>query len=185
MNKDFLYKKYDDFEREENEVKRKILQFEVFNLLHEIETKDAEDYYLLGLTHYMSNDDKTYHKKLAIEQFQESLKIDCLHFLSRLYLAHCYHDFKNFELAALHYSKVDKQELKEFQYWRFVKLQEQLGECLYKLGDKERALMLFDFVLESYRDGKYDNEELPYPEEMLSALPLENPLASEMKAIVQ
>lgn len=180
--KDLLMKKYEDFRLEENQERKKLLRFEVFNILKEIEEPDSEDLYIWGLAYYMSDDEKEYHKNLALEKFLEAYELDSTNFLACLYVAHCFHDNGELDNALKYYERVNKKALKEFQIWRYVKLIEQIGFCNYKLGNHELGRQQFREVLEWYK--KLPMEDRAYPSEMLECLPESDEIVIEMKKIL-
>ncbi|MEQ9100226.1 MAG: hypothetical protein RIF36_20105 [Imperialibacter sp.] len=179
--KDILIKRYEDFESEENPERKKLLRSEVFNILKELEGPDTNDFHIWGLTYYMSDGDKEYHTNLALEKFLEAYELDSTNFLACLYVAHCFHDKGELDSALKYYERVNKEELKEFQIWRYVKLIEQIGFCNYKLGDKELGRKQFQEVLEWYR--KLPMEDRSVPTEMIQCLPESDEIVIEMKEI--
>ena len=179
--KEILIKKYEEFDLEENQERKKLLRFEVFNILKEVEEPDSEDFHILGLTYYKSDDDKEYNRNLAIEKFLEAYNLDSTNFLACLYVAHCFHDNGELGDALKYYEQVNKQDLREFQIWRYVKLIEQIGFCNYKLGKKDIGRKQFQEVLEWYR--KLPMEDRAVPTEMMQCLPESDEIVIEMKEI--
>lgn len=179
--KHILNEKYEAFDWEEKPIMKTLLRTEVFNILRNIPSPDTDDLHIWGLTHYKSTDDQEYHKRLALEKFLEAYELDSQNFLACLYIAHCYHDTEELEKALTYYELVDKEDLKEFQVWRYVKLIEQIGYCQYKLGDKELGRQKFQTVLEWYR--KLPMDERAIPVEMLACLPDSDEIVIEMKQI--
>ena len=179
--KDILIKKYEDFNLEENQDRKKLLRFEVFNILKEVKAPDSNDFHIWGLTYYMSDDDKEYHTNLALEKFSEAYELDSSNFLACLYIAHCFHDKGELDSALKYYELVDKKDLQEFQIWRYVKLIEQIGFCNYKLGNQELGRKQFQDVLEWYRKLPMDDRVIPT--EMMQCLPETDEIVIEMKEI--
>ena len=179
--KDIPIKKYEEFDFEEYQERKKLLRFEIFNILKEVEEPDSEDFHIWGLIYYISDDDKEYHRNLAIEKFLEAYNLDSTNFLACLYAAHCFHDNGELQNALKYYELVNKTELKEFQIWRYVKLIKQIGFCNYKLGNQILGRKQFQEVLEWYR--KLPIEDRAVPTEMLQCLPESDEIVIEMKEI--
>ena len=179
--KDILIKKYDAFDWEEGPDRKKRLRSEVVNILSGIDQPDSEDLYIWGLTYYMSEDEKEYHRPLALEKFLEAYKLDSDNFLACLYIAHCFHDIGKLQHALKYYELVDKNAVKEFQIWRYVKLIEQIGYCNHQLGNQALGRKQFQEVLEWYR--KLPPDDRAVPSELLACLPESDEIVLEMKAI--
>ncbi len=187
--KNILHKKYEAFSLEENPVKQKLLRMEIHSILRDVDMLDSEDFYIWGLTFYMSFldkkydsfEDKLYDTNLALEKFIKALELDSDNFLACLYVAHCFHDNKDWFKALSFYGKVNQQKLKEFQVWRYVKLIEQIGYCHFKLGNKEIGRKKFEKVLTWYK--KSEIGELAVPTEMIECLDESDPIVKEIKKI--
>ncbi|MFK7775192.1 MAG: tol-pal system YbgF family protein [Saprospiraceae bacterium] len=179
--KDILHKKYEAFSVEENPIKRKLLRMEIHSILRNVDTLDSEDFYIWGLTFYMSSEDKLYDTNLALENFIKSYELDSDNFLACLYVAHCFHDTKDWFNALSFYEKVNQQKLKEFQVWRYVKLIEHIGYCHYKLGNKEIGRQKFEKVLAWYK--KSELGELAVPTEIIECLEESDSIVKEIKKI--
>jgi len=118
----------------------------------------------------------------AHQYFLQSLKKDTKYYMARLYSAHCYHDKSEFEEALREYLTVDCELLKaEFPIWRYVKLQEQIGYCLYKLGKISEAKKYFQDTLELYQTENY--EEMVDPSEVFECLEEFDPMYTKFKEI--
>ena len=180
-HKDILLEKYEEFNLEEDQARKKLLRLEIFNILKEVEEPDSDDSHIWGLTHYMSDDDKEYNRNQALEKFLEAYKLDSTNFLACLYAAHCFHDMGELQSALKYYERVNKTELKEFQIWRYVKLIEQIGFCHYKLGNQSQGRKQFQKVLEWYRKLPIDDRAVPT--EMFQCLPDSDDLIIKMKEI--
>lgn len=179
---DILSNKYEAFRDEQNPELQKMLRFDILSILNDLETLSSEDLYIWGLTYYMSDDNKEHHTKLALEKFHRAFSIDSDHFLACLYIAHCYHDLREFKEALNYYQLVDQSKLQEFQLWRYVKLIEQIGFCHFQLGDQQMGRSLFLEVLDWYRKTPKD-EVLAVPTEMLQCLPETDEIIQEMKQL--
>lgn len=180
-HKDLLVGKYEEFDLEQNPTRKKLLRFEILNILNELTEPDSEDFHIWGLTYYMSNDDSEYHTTLALEKFLEAYEMDSDNFMACLYIAHCYHDQGELESALKYYELVSREDLKGFQIWRYVKLIEQIGYCTYKLGNEELGRELFGEVLEWYR--QLPMEDRAVPTEILECLPESDQIVVELKVI--
>lgn len=184
LYKDILLSKYDSFEASVDPFEKSILKKEIEHIL--IENKidlDAKDYFIWGAVCYLSNENKKWNLRKAIEKFLQSLAIDLNHVLSRLYLGHCYQDKGIFEKALKHYSLVNQEILKaEFPIWRLVKLKEQMGYCYYKLGNPHKGIVFFKEAMRYY--NIYGSAELAHPTEVLACLPPNHPLALRVKAVM-
>ncbi len=179
--KKILLSKYEDFELEDKPERKISLRFEIFEILEQLEKPDSDDLHIWGLTYYMSDDDKEHHKKLALEKLLRAYELDASNFLACLYVAHCFHDKGEFEIALEYYEQVSQERLKEFQVWRYVKLLEQIGFCNYKLGNRAVGRKQFQEVLEWYK--KLPEEDFAVPAEMMECLPDNDKIVIEMKEI--
>lgn len=179
--KEILIEKYDSYIMEEYGEKKKLLRLEIFNILNEENQLDSDDFYIWGLTYYMADEDKKHNKNLALEKFIKAYELDVCNFLACLYIAHCYHDMGDLKNALRYYELVNKNDLKEFQIWRYVKLLEQIGYCEYKLGNEKKGREYFLNVLEWYR--KLPIEDRAVPTEMLACLPESDKIIIEIKEI--
>lgn len=179
--KDILFKKYDAFSLEENHTKKKLLRFEIQNILKGVDNPDSEDFYIWGLIFYLSDEDKDYNTNLALEKFIEAYQLDSNNFLACLYIAHCFHDKNDLTNALNYYEKVNYQKLKEFQIWRYVKLIEQIGYCHFKLGRKEIGRKKFEEVLEWYKKTEFG--QMAVPTEIIDCLEESDQIVKEIKKI--
>lgn len=177
--KSILLKKYEAFSIEENPMKEKLLKMELLQILRDVENPSPQDFHIWGLIYYKSNVDKEYNTDLALEKFIKAYELDLNNFLACLYVGHCFHDKKDLLSALNYYEKVNQEELKEFQFWRYVKLIEQIGYCHYKLGRKEIGRRKFEEVLNWYKKV----EELAVPTEIIECLDESDPLVIEIKEI--
>ncbi|MDJ1497163.1 hypothetical protein QNI19_29765 [Cytophagaceae bacterium DM2B3-1] len=174
--KDFLYKKFDAFDKPVDDSEKLILRNAVEVILKAIPSQqlDAEDYYLWGYLYYFSDGDRPTLRKVAKGKFEQSLAIDSDYYRSRLYLAHCLHDERELDDALQEYERVDQETLRqEFPIWRYVKLREQIGYCYYQLGFPTKGEAYFEEVLEYYRTI---DDQLAVPHELLSCLHKNHPI---------
>jgi len=174
------FEKFDEFYLAEEKSKKNKLRSEIQSLLNEYPEKDSNCYHLLGLLDYESDDWKELLGK-SIQNFKKAIELDSTNVLPQLYLAHCYHDLNQLELALENYQKVDKEKLKEFQIWRYIKLIEQIGYCEYKLGNKKMGEQYFEEVLEWYK--KVPEIDRAVPVELINCLPKNHRIVIEMKKI--
>lgn len=179
--KDILIKKYENFELEDNPERKKLLRFETFNILKELENPDSNDFQIWGLIYYNSDDDKEYHLGLGLEKFLEAYELNSQNFMACLYIAHSYHDKGDLNNALKYYELVNKEELKEFQIWRYIKLIEQIGFCIYKLGNQYLARKQFQEVLKWYK--KLPSEDRAVPTELMQCLSESDEIVIEIKKI--
>ena len=63
-----LIAKYDAFSVEQNAQKKKFLQSEVINALNGIASLDADDFYMWGLTYYMTHEEPEVRLKKALDR---------------------------------------------------------------------------------------------------------------------
>lgn len=175
-----IFKTYDKFILTEQKVEKDILRSEIKLMLDEYSEKDSNCYHLLGLVDYES-DDWELHIEKSIQNFKKAIELDVTNVLPQLYLAHCYHDLNQLELALENYQKVDKEKLKEFRVWRYTKLIEQIGYCQYKLGNKKIGEQHFEEVLAWYK--KLPEIDRVVPQELMECLPKNHCIVSKMKKI--
>ena len=176
---------YEQFDLEEDSGKKKKLQELAVQWLEERrDGLTSDDYQIWGLLHYMSEDEKDVRIALALEKFLQAYEMDETNFWACLYIAHCYHDQEAFEKALNYYEKVDKDAIKEYQLWRFVKLIEQQGHCHFKLGNKEEAMDKFADVVQLYRALPI-REVAYFPKvwEMMDCLTEKHEFVQEIQAI--
>ncbi len=179
--KDKAFKKYDEeFILEEDNAKRDRIRSEIQSMLDTYTEKDSNCYHLLGLLDYES-DDWEDHLEKSIQNFKKAVELDQNNVLPQLYLAHCYHDLNQLELALENYQKVNKEKLKEFLVWRYVKLIEQIGYCYYKLGNRAVGEQHFEKVLEWYK--KLPKIDRVVPSELMDCLPDDHDIVIAMKKI--
>ncbi len=175
-----IFEKYDEFSLTEHKSEKDTLRFKIKSLLDKYSEKDSNCYHVLGLLDYESDDWKE-NIETAIWNFKKAIELDKNNVLPQLYLAHCYHDLDQLELALENYNKVNKKKLKEFQIWRYTKLIEQIGYCEYKLGNKKIGEQHFEYVLEWYK--KFPEIDRVVPRELLDCLPENHWIVNEMKKI--
>ncbi|WP_046756891.1 tetratricopeptide repeat protein [Kordia jejudonensis] len=176
----YIFEQYNKFTLAECKEEKDQLRSEIKEILAEHSNLDSNCYQILGLIEYESDDWKK-NIQCSIKNFKKAIELDETNVLAQLYLAHCYHDLHQLELALENYTKVDKQKLKKFQVWRYTKLIEQIGYCKYKLGNKNIGEKHFEEVLELHK--KLPETEKAFPSELLECLPENHWIAIEMKKI--
>lgn len=181
--KKILIEKYDAFSLEENAIKKKLLQVEIQNILRDVTSPDTEDFYIWGLTFYSIDDEteKEINTNFALEKFLKAYQLDPNNFLACLYIAHCFQDKNDFNQALNYYEKVNQEDLKEFQIWRYVKLIEQIGYCHFKLGREEIGKKKFTEVLTWYKKTEFG--QLAVPSELMECLDKSDQIVKEMLEI--
>jgi len=182
--KEILIRKYYSFSSEEIIEKKNLLELEIVNLLTQVKKPDSEDLQIWGLTFYFSENDKASKLNLALEKFISAFELNKNNFLACLYIAHCFQDIANYEDALKYYNLVNEKKLKEFQFWRYVKLIEQIGFCHYKLGQERKGRERFEEVLSHYKtQPKNKFGGLAKPSELLSCLNPADRIVQEIKEI--
>ena len=168
---------------EENETKKSLLQIEIQNVLRNVNNPDSEDFHIWGLTYYSINNEKEKNQNtnLALERFLKAFELDKSNFLACIYIAHCFHDKKEFKEALKYYEKVNQKELKKIQILRYVKLIEQIGYCHFKLGIKEVGRQKFEEVLSWYKNKEIG--EMAVPTELIECLDESDQIVKEIKEI--
>ncbi len=175
-----IFKKYEELILENNKAKEIVLRSEIKRMLDEYSEKDSNCYHLRGLID-LESDEWEIHIEESILNFKKAIELDKSNVLPQLYLAHCYHDLNQLELALENYNKVDREKLKEFRVWRYTKLIEQIGYCYYKLGKKKLGEQYFEEVLGWYK--KLPEIDRVVPSELISCLPNNHWIVIEMKKI--
>ncbi len=162
-----LLQTYEQFTLEGEAVAKQELRDTVFSLLLQLPELSSNDYQLWGLTYYFS-DQSAETAQLALEKFIKAYEADSNNFLACLYIAHCYQDQQELDKALQYYELVDKKGLRSFQFWRYVKLLEQIGYCHHQLGRVDVARQIFTEVVDLYQ--QHTQEDLAAPTELLACL---------------
>ena len=178
--KEKLSSQYDDFVLAESDADKDRIRSNIKLMVADESNLDPDCHYILGLIDYESQDWRQ-NIDSSINHFKAATKSDKNDFLARLYVAHCYHDLNQLELALDNYLKVDKVKLKQFQFWRYVKMIEQIGYCYYKLGDKKVGEEYFQIVLDWYR--KLPEIDRVAPTELLTCLPENHRIVTEIMQV--
>ncbi len=156
------------FDRADSDEQRILLRDEVSGIIDTVENPDAQDYHILGLVYYDTLIDE-HDIRRAHAFFKESLNVDSKYNMARLFSAHCFHDLKEYSEALKNYLLVDSIELiNDFAFWRYAKLQEQIGFCYHKLGEVEKAKRYFNILLGFYKRESF--ETVGYPAEVYDCL---------------
>ncbi len=93
--------------------------------------------------------------------------------IAQLYLAHCYHDRKDYSHAISAYEKVDQARLaREWPRWRAVKCREQLAHCYALSGQTDIAIRQFSHFLDDLDplDDKTAEEWIVNLDELVDAV---------------
>ena len=156
-----------------------LLRDEIAAIMQKVDTLDAQDMHILGLVYYDTSADSRDIRK-AHDFFLESLRIDEKYNMARLYSAHCFHDLEEYSSALKEYLKVDSIELiNDFAFWRYAKLQEQIGFCYHKLGNVSQAREYFERLLGFYKRETF--ETVGYPAEVYECLEKTDEVYREIK----
>ena len=154
--KEILFKKHNMFDRADTDEQRLLLRYEISAIIDDISKPDAQDFHILGLVYYDTSQDEHDIRK-AHDFFKRSLSVDDKYNMARLYSAHCFHDLEQYSEALRNYLLVNSIELiNDFAFWRYAKLQEQIGFCYFKLGDVDKAKKYFKILLGFYERETFE-----------------------------
>lgn len=128
----------------------------------ELVPQDSEIAHAMGLLYYnhpaRTNDVEVFRSQ-AITWFSQAVAWDPRNTIAQLYIAHCFHDRKDWTRAVIEYNKVDLNRLaSEWPMWRVVKCREQLATCYAYAGDKDQAVARFTALLDDVES--WDAERL-------------------------
>ncbi len=117
----------------------------------EFSPADNATAHALGMLYYShpsrTIDPESYLKR-AVDWFSRAVKWDPTNVMAQLYLAHCYHDRKDYARAISEYEKVDLVELaRNWPPWRRIKCIEQLAHCYARSGETAEAIRRFTALL--------------------------------------
>ena len=106
----------------------------------------------LGLVYYnypSCAEDIQRYRSQAIEWFSRAVEWDRSNMIAQLYLAHCFHDRKDWQRAIVEYENVDLDQLScDWPAWRAVKCREQLAQCYAYSGNMDEAHRRFTALLD-------------------------------------
>ncbi len=129
----------------------------------ELSPKDSHLAYSLGLAYYnhpSRRDHPERYRSKAIEWFRQAIEWEPERVMAQLYLAHCFHDRKDWPRAIAEYEHVDVVRLtRDFPAWRAVKCREQLATCHAYAGNIDEAVnrfTLFMDEIESWDETKVE-----------------------------
>jgi tetratricopeptide (TPR) repeat protein len=114
--------------------------------------RDSRIAHTLGLSYYnhparAANPEE--YRSQAIHWFGLAIEWDIGNTIAQLYLAHCFHDRKDWPRAIARYEKVDLNRLAHnWPVWRAVKCREQLAQCYAYSGNREEAIHKFAVLLD-------------------------------------
>jgi tetratricopeptide (TPR) repeat protein len=142
----------------------------------ELSPKNSEIAYALGGVRY-NHPARTEHRELyrsqAIDWFTRAVEWDTGNVLAQLYLAHCFHDRKDWVRAIAEYEKVDLERLaREWPAWRAVKCREQLAQCYAYAGNRLEAVGRFNAFLNDVEswDDKSVEERVINVDELVATM---------------
>jgi tetratricopeptide (TPR) repeat protein len=138
--------------------------------------RDTRVAHSLGLLYYnypsYAEDPEGFQSR-AIDWFTRAVEWDQGNVMAQLYLAHCFHDRKDWARAILEYEKVDLDRLaRDWPAWRAVKCREQLAHCHAYAGHVEEAVQRFTAFLDNAEvwDGEKAEEYLINVDELVDAV---------------
>jgi tetratricopeptide (TPR) repeat protein len=128
---------------------------EAVRILHqalELSPRNGRIAHTLGLAYYnhpaRANDEESFRSQ-AIDWFTQAVEWESGDTIAQLYLAHCFHDRKDWPRAIAEYEKIDLERLsRDWHVWRSVKCQEQVALCHAYAGDREEATRRFSAFLD-------------------------------------
>jgi tetratricopeptide (TPR) repeat protein len=134
--------------------------------------------YTLGLVYYnypSRLEDRASYTAKAIPWFRKSLEWDVNNEMAQLYLAHCYHDEKDWGRAIEAHEKVDQERLvREWPHrrWRAIKCREQSAACYAWNGDTDEAVRRFARLLDELEsiDEQTAEEAIANVDELVEAI---------------
>jgi tetratricopeptide (TPR) repeat protein len=119
----------------------------------ELAPRDSRIAHTLGLLYYNHpawTEAPEGYQSRAIDWFTRAIEWDPADVLAQLYLAHCFHDRKDWLRAIAEYEKVDLDRLaRNWPAWRAVKCREQLAHCHAYAGHTDEAVRLFSAFLDT------------------------------------
>jgi tetratricopeptide (TPR) repeat protein len=128
----------------------------------ELTPRNSPVAHALGLVYYFhpsAEEDRELFLSLAIEWFSLAVEWDSTNVMAQLYIAHCFHDRKDWPRTIAEYEKVDLERLShDWPAWRAVKCREQLAQCHASAGNTAEAVRRFTEFL---------NEVEPWDEQKL------------------
>jgi tetratricopeptide (TPR) repeat protein len=135
---------------------------------------------LLSYNHPAYGENPEKHESQAIDWFTRAIEWDSGNVMAQLYLAHCFHDRREWSRAIAEYEKVDLALLaRDWPAWRAVKCREQLAHCLAFAGRTEEAVRHFSVFLDNAAvwDGEQAEENIINVDELVDAVThkLDNP----------
>jgi hypothetical protein len=149
----------------------------------DLSPRDSRVAHSLGLLFYnhpSHAEDPERYQSRAIDWFTRAVAWDPGNVMAQLYLAHCFHDRKDWPRAILEYEKVDLDRLaRHWPAWRAVKCREQLAHCYAYAGHTREAVRRFTAFLDNATrwGGEEAEEHLINVDELVDAVthPLDDP----------
>jgi lipopolysaccharide biosynthesis regulator YciM len=128
---------------------------------------------LLCYNHPRHSADPEAYQAQAIDWFTQAVAWDPTCVIAQLYLAHCFHDRRDWPRAIAEYEKVDLDRLaRDWPAWRAVKCREQLAHCHAYAGNSAEALQRFTVFLDEIEGWDEDQikERVVNVDELVDAL---------------
>jgi len=97
--------------------------------------------------------------QLALHHYQKAVQLNSQNPMAQLYIAHCYHDLKEWDKACQAYQAVDTELLlAEYPYsdWRIAISKQQIAHCCMHLGKLDEAKQW----LNDFFDAAENNDEI-------------------------
>jgi tetratricopeptide (TPR) repeat protein len=160
----------------------------------ELKPRDSGVAHALGLVRYnhpARAEHRERYRSQAIEWFSRAVEWDGGNVMAQLYLAHCFHDRKDWGRAIAEYDKVDLDKLaRDWPAWRAVKCREQLAQCYAYAGNRVEAVRRFTAFLDDVEswDEESLEERVDYVDELVATVTdvLEDPeLLRRTRALVE
>jgi hypothetical protein len=149
---------------------------EILQAALDLAPKHSRVAYAFGLLYYnhpTAGEDPEGFQSRAIHWFSQAVEWDPGTVMAQLYLAHCFHDQKDWPRAIQEYEKVDLDWLaRHMPAWRAVKCREQLGHCHAYAGNAEEAVRRFTAFLDDAAswDGEEAEEYIINVDELVDAV---------------
>jgi len=142
----------------------------------ELTPNDRKIAYTLGLVFYnhpSRNEEAERDRSKALDWFSRAVEWDTGNTIAQLYIAHCFHDGKNWSRAIEEYEKIDLERLAcTWPAWRAVKCREQLAQCYAYFGRIDEAIDKFSALLDDVEswDEKSVEERIVNVDELVVAV---------------
>jgi tetratricopeptide (TPR) repeat protein len=128
----------------------------------ELTPRDSRIAHTLGLVYYnhpARTEDAAGYLSQALDWFGRAVEWGPDNVIAQLYVAHCFHDRKDWRRAIAEYERIDLDRLaREWPEWRAVKCREQLAQCHAYAGHRDEAVGRFTAFLDAVES--WDEESL-------------------------